>query len=293
MLDGNSLNEQIGGKGNSVMENQNETVTGSQDTRSQSTKFLYRMLSLATSAGLVVGLGYFLRAEALQNEGFNLVEVEVQGAVRSRVSEVIERSGLRVGTNLFALNTIEAEQRLSKLGWVRAASVRRIFPDQVVVVLEEHEPVALAALEDLFYVDRSGRAFRAYVPGEVIHLPIIVGLDRDEYERRTPVARSKLKSGLRFLVEWRSVFGSDWPNPRTIEVGDAGVLSYVDRSGVEVFVGPSPWREALLAAREALRQVGAEPLATMYVGRGRRSGRVTVQKRDRPRWRTYEVTEER
>lgn len=212
------------------------------------------------------------------SERFALHTIEVLGAHRTSEDEVRAQSGLRLGQNLFAIDPRAAEERVRALSWVREVQVARTPPDGVRIEVEEHRPVALVALEDLYYVDAEARAFRAYVTGEPIDLPIVLGVDRGGYERADTEAIRRLKSAIAFLKAWSSALGADFPLPRTVEVGAVGLVRYTEVGGATVAVGPAPWDEALIDARDAIASLGpgSRKGVELVVGRGIRGGRVMV-----------------
>lgn len=260
------------------MKKRKKSVAGARSPRFYGLKVARQVFAVGTLWVLVVSGGGFLRAYALKDEHFSLTAIRVQGNKRASKMDVVRDSDLQLGENLFALDISAAEKRLQNVGWIREASISRRFPDELLIEIEEYKPVALLSLDDLFYVNKDGKAFRPYLPGEEINLPILVGLDRDGYERGAPAVLSKIQTGLDFLLAWKEVFGTRWRLPRTIEVGAVGLVSYVDDRGTEIFVGQSPWDKALKFTKDTLRGLGtqASPPLAIYVGREHRLGRVTI-----------------
>ena len=72
--------------------------------------------------------------------------------------------------NFFTLNLAVGRAALEKLPWVRNVDLRRRWPDQLEVMIEEHVP--LARWGDLGLVDTHGDVFRAAYGGE---LPVFIG----------------------------------------------------------------------------------------------------------------------
>jgi cell division protein FtsQ len=235
-------------------------------------------VGLGGLAGLAYG-GVELRARALESERFALSGVEVVGARRSSPAAVRARAGLEHGENVLALDLDAAAARVETLGWVARARLERAFPDRVRIFVDEHEPAALLALGELFYVDRAGRAFRAYVPGEPIDLPIVLGVDREGYKRDRAEAVGRLRGARDFLSVWRETRGA--PPPQEVEVTSARLLRFTSPGGVSVWLGAAPWREALERTAPVIARLEREgaPGAELHAGRGRRADRVVIAHR--------------
>ena len=68
---------------------------------------------------------------------------------------------------LWSVPSKEIARRLSGHPWVRSVSVRKSFPDRLVVRIQERTPVAMVNLDVLHYLDDEGRPFKrltAYDP---------------------------------------------------------------------------------------------------------------------------------
>lgn len=81
---------------------------------------------------------------------------ELRHVTREQVSDAVYRE---VGGNFLTIDLEAARRTFEKLAWVRVASVRRIWPDGLDVVVEEHVP--LAHWGDSALVNRQGEIFNA------------------------------------------------------------------------------------------------------------------------------------
>src|SRR5687768_1662746 len=81
---------------------------------------------------------------------------ELRHVTREQVSDAVHRE---VGGNFLTIDLEAARRTFEKLAWVRVASVRRIWPDGLDVVVEEHVP--LAHWGDSALVNRQGEIFNA------------------------------------------------------------------------------------------------------------------------------------
>jgi len=102
---------------------------------------------------------------------FELRQVNVVGAVsqitREQVAGIVRRE---IRGNLVTLDIDAARVAFEKLPWTRTAIVRRHWPGQLEVTLEEH--VVLARWGDAALVNTHGEVFSAPYDGE---LPVFVG----------------------------------------------------------------------------------------------------------------------
>jgi cell division protein FtsQ len=103
---------------------------------------------------------------------FAFREVRVAGDIAHTTREQIEAIARELGGTFFTLDLEQARARFEKLPWVRAAAVRRAWPDALEVSLEEHVP--LARWRDVGLVNTYGERFAAATPAV---LPVFVGPD--------------------------------------------------------------------------------------------------------------------
>lgn len=102
---------------------------------------------------------------------FELRQVQVVGAIsqitREQVAEIVRRE---IHGNLVTLDIDAARAAFEKLPWTRSVVVRRHWPGQLEVTLEEH--VVLARWGDSALVNTHGEVFNAFYSGE---LPVFAG----------------------------------------------------------------------------------------------------------------------
>jgi cell division protein FtsQ len=111
------------------------------------------------------------------------------------------RSALAGGgdVNLYALSPSAAGKRLRQHPWVRNVSLRKAWPDTLVVRVEERVPVAMVNFDALYYVDGEGKVFKRVAPCDPKSYPILTGFSRAELAGGDPVAEESLGKTLAFL----------------------------------------------------------------------------------------------
>ena len=128
--------------------------------------------------------GVLLLASALawlgRSSAFPLRAIDLEGDVeRSSVATLRANVMPRLSGNFFSVDVERVRAAFEAVPWVRSASVRRVWPDRLVVRLEEHQPVALwrgRRQEGDRMVNRFGEVFEANL-GDVedIALPLLEG----------------------------------------------------------------------------------------------------------------------
>ena len=118
------------------------------------------------------GLAAVLAAAALwvvRQPALRVSAIRIEGDfARNSASAVNAQVIPQLAGNFFAVDLQQARRAFEDQPWVRRAVVRRMFPNQLLVRLEEHQPVALWAGEGAAdrLVNVQGEVFRAN-PGDV------------------------------------------------------------------------------------------------------------------------------
>jgi cell division protein FtsQ len=117
------------------------------------------LLALALGVGTGALRGEELLARAFPERAAN-VRLSVIGNQHASAEELAAATGVAPGTPLASLDLVEVEAALAGHPWVRKARVAALPPDQLILAVEEREPVAVARLSGVTrLVDRDGTAF--------------------------------------------------------------------------------------------------------------------------------------
>ena len=147
-----------------------------------------RLLNLA--AGVLVGLVALASTLAgvhwlLRSPLFPLRVVELRTPLKQASPVQVEAAIARLASgNFFAVSIDELRAALEKLPWVRAAAVRRVWPDRLEIRIEEHVPLARWGAEAL--VNTHGERFAGTSEAE---LPVFIGPPGSEAEVTRRYAR--------------------------------------------------------------------------------------------------------
>jgi cell division protein FtsQ len=109
--------------------------------------------------------------------GFRVGSILVQGREKTPDDSITQALGVRQGDPIFAVSLPEAKARLEKIAWVRSATVERVLPGTLRIVLDERRPFAVWQNHGNFtLIDQAGNVvsdsnIAAFVPV----LPLVVG----------------------------------------------------------------------------------------------------------------------
>jgi cell division protein FtsQ len=148
---------------------------------------------IVAASALYYTLGFLLASEAL-----TVTRISVQGNYRISRGEVL---GLLDGLSGSSIVTADLEgwrQKMLTSPWVADASIRRMLPGTLNVVIEERQPVGIGRLRGALYlIDRTGAIIDEFGPNYAdLDLPIIDGLSANGESGSSDEARAALAGRL-------------------------------------------------------------------------------------------------
>jgi cell division protein FtsQ len=141
----------------------------------------------------------------------------------------------------------------------------RRLPDQLQIVIEERQPIALLYLEKLYMVDADGVVIGRIPAGETLDFPVISGITLNEWRNRPHVCRRLLQKATSLLQIWNER-GQKWPEKiAQVELDEAcGVTLYTTGRGWELQLGLDNYRERLGRWRQVIQALGEKATAVKY-----------------------------
>ena len=139
---------------------------------------LLNRIATVMYAVAIAALAYAALVCLIRLPVFALREIDVTGQVAHTTREQVDRlARQQLRGNFFTLDLEATRAVFRKLPWVRNATVRRVWPDRIDVMLEEH--VALARWHDSGLVNTHGELFEAAAEAQ---LPVLAGPEGTEGE---------------------------------------------------------------------------------------------------------------
>lgn len=109
--------------------------------------------------------------------GFAVDEVRVVGHKETSEIDILDRLELDGWTSLIGFNAEAARGRVAGLPWVEVASVRKVYPDEIEVQIEERQPFAIWQHGDeLSVIEKDGRVIAPFSGGRLSGLPQVIGV---------------------------------------------------------------------------------------------------------------------
>ncbi len=239
---------------------------------------LARALGLALPAIVAVlalgGAGFLAWRVGFAGDLLRVKELRFEGLHRATAAELAELSPAHVGDHLLFIDPGAMEAALRRHPWVARAVVRRRWPPALEVTVTEREPAALVDLGGLYLVDAHGEVFKRAAPGDGLDLPLVTGIDREDWTDRRAEYEPLLAAALALLGRW-SERGLGALAISEIHVDPDYGTTLFTADGAEVRLGQGDIEEKLSRLSRVLSALDAE---------GRRAEVLHLDNRRRPEW---------
>jgi len=187
------------------------TATAETERRRRNQKMLLYACEALFLAGLLVvawlGVNLFIEHFFTKNKSYavRVVEVNTDGVMTRE--EVLAKTGIHEGLNIFSLSLNSAQSALTAIPEVKSARVERILPDTVTIQIEARRPVAWvaprdsgvdpAAVQGSCLVDAQGVMIKPQ-GFESTHsrLPVVYGVPTEEWRPGHKIEMPELQAAL-------------------------------------------------------------------------------------------------
>jgi cell division protein FtsQ len=158
--------------------------------------------------------------------------------------------------NIWSLSSRAIGTRLLTHPWVRSVSVRKAFPDRLVVRIQERKPAAMINLDALYYLDEEGAIFKRLTAYDPKNFPIVTGFTQRELGARDAVALQNLKKTLELLRCTES--GVLRQNVSEVHFDAQEGYTLVTRdTGLQLKIGTMDFREAMKRVEVAMPKLSS------------------------------------
>ena len=125
-------------------------------SRAQIQQYLYIGIFSVFLGVFVWGL-YRVAVYAYNAERLEISQITVSGLQRISENEVLARVGHAPGTNVLRVDLAQARESIEQIARVHHATVKRVWPNEIVIVIVEREPIGLARIDgEILQMDADG-----------------------------------------------------------------------------------------------------------------------------------------
>ena len=221
-----------------------------------------RVLSPVVVLVLILGGVWTVYGELLRTPYLEIKKIKVDGLRLVSKEALVEKILAEGEKNILAFDLKKATVLVEEEPFVKSASIRRILPDTLEVVVEERVPVAIVRLDGLYLVDESGEPFKRYSVKDGISLPIITGLEElDESGLRDAI------SGVLGFLHMVALSGELTPDSLSeVHVDRVKGYTLVTRDeGVRILVGREDFEKKFVRLARFLEARGGDMTGIKYI----------------------------
>jgi cell division septal protein FtsQ len=133
---------------------------------------LLLLLIFALALLVISGTSYFV-----------VSDIEIEGNNYITAKEIIEKSGIHIGANIFMVRLGEARKELENHSYILRAEVKRKLPAKIIITVEERELLGYVPfMGSYLLIDSEGTVISATSDIPVRQVPVFNGVEVDGFE---------------------------------------------------------------------------------------------------------------
>jgi cell division septal protein FtsQ len=191
-------------------------------------------------------IGHWVYVHLLGDPYFRVREVEVEGGQKITRETLLSLTVIEGMPNLFSVRLKEVVKRLESHPWIEQVRVRKVFPNKILIQIEERKPMAIIQLEELYYIDIKGEIFSRLGERDEYNYPYLTGLTRQVLEKDPVEAKRLISKALELLRIVSQEKFTPLEEISEIHMQKAfGIHCFTKAEGVEVKMGWEDFAEKL------------------------------------------------
>lgn len=208
------------------------------------------------AVAFVTGAGAAVYSWLGHSRLFSVRDIDMNPCVYVTKTEVAGILSGAPGGNIWSLSSRDIGRRLLSHPWVRSVTVRKSFPDRLVVRIQERKPAAMVNLDALYYIDDEGMIFKRLTAYDPKNFPIVTGFSKRDLSARDAVTLQNLTKALALLRAAES--GVLRQNVSEIHFdGQEGYTIVTRDSALQLKIGMMDFREAMRRIEEAMPKLSS------------------------------------
>src|SRR4030042_2573752 len=138
--------------------------------------------------------------QLLANPSFRVRDIQVRGCGKIAKESLLSLASIEGMPNLFTVRVKDIGKRLESHPWIEGVGVRKVFPNRIMIEVQERKPIAIIQLEDLYYIDAKGVIFARVGDRDRYTYPIVTGLNRGALDREPEETKQSITKAMELLL---------------------------------------------------------------------------------------------
>ena len=216
---------------------------------------------------LAIGfLGWNFFAFIFSSNFCNIEEVIIKGNDCLSEDEILSRSKVKLGENIFKLDLKKSKDSLMQEPWIKEVEIKRVIPNKIIISIKERKPAAIIHIgEEYFSSTKEGIVLsKIDSPEEKFSLPLVLGLEIDEIKIGEIIDKPEFRTALESTNSVEVILPKKFCRVEILSPDDFMICNKDDSLKVRVN-GPEGIINKENLLREALEKIEREKLLVEYV----------------------------
>jgi cell division protein FtsQ len=214
------------------------------------------VLGVALVVGISSTVAWGARRHMMTSARFAVKEIEVTGMKHRTPEEVMAKSGIARGNNVFGTDLDVAKAKLLSDPWIADAQLARRLPATIVIQVTEREAAAVVSVGELFLASRDGDLFKRVEPGDPVELPVVTGITAENVAEDREGVKRLVRRAIDLSADYdHSPLAGRLPLQEIHYSEGRGITMIVGRAGLRLVVGEPPFRKKLEQAARVISEV--------------------------------------
>jgi len=144
-------------------------------------------------------IGHWIYVHLSGDPYFRVREVEVEGGRKIPKETLLSLTVVEGMPNLFSVKLKDVAKQLESHPWIERVQVKKVFPNKILIQIEEKKPMAIIQLGELYYIDTKGEIFSPVGERDEYNYPYLTGLTRQVLEKDPVEAKRLINKALELL----------------------------------------------------------------------------------------------
>jgi len=216
---------------------------------------------------LAIGfLGWNFFAFIFSSNFCNIENVIIKGNDCLSEDEILSRSKVKLGENIFKLDLKKSKDSLIQEPWIKEIEIKRVIPNKIIISIKERKPAAIVHIgEEYFSSTKEGIVLsKTDRPEEKFSLPLVLGLEIDEIKIGEIIDKPEFRTALESANSVEVILPKKFCQVEILSSDDFMICNKDNTLKVRVN-GPEGIINKENLLREALEKIEREKLLVEYI----------------------------